>query len=95
MPGWSAYVSENEYQQHIATYVDQTEVSEMSFLCNVKQFKKKPGQINTCDSQHDALVRASTRSSAGYAVSGVGLVICSRHCLIRKNGAGDLQLGEK
>ena len=42
MPGWSAYVSENEYQQHIATYVDQTEVSEMSFLCNVKQFKKKP-----------------------------------------------------
>ena len=41
MPGWSAYVSENEYQQHIATYVDQTEVSEMSFLCNVKQFKKK------------------------------------------------------
>jgi hypothetical protein len=23
------------------------------------------------------------------------VVICSRHCLIRRNGAGDLQLGEK
>ena len=32
MPGWSAYVSENEYQQHIATYVDQTEVSVFFFF---------------------------------------------------------------
>ena len=52
-------------------------------------------QINTCESQHDALVRAATRSSPGYAVSGTVAVICSRHCLIRKNGAGDLQKGEK
>ena len=54
-----------------------------------------PEQINTCESQHDALVRAGTRSSPGYAVSGTLLVICSRHCMIRKNGAGDLQLSEK
>ena len=52
-------------------------------------------QINTCESQHDALVRAATRSSPGYAVSGTVAVICSQHCLIRKNGAGDLQKGEK
>ena len=32
MPGWSAYVSEKEYQQHIATYVDQTEVSVFFFF---------------------------------------------------------------
>ncbi|KIJ89495.1 hypothetical protein K443DRAFT_57950, partial [Laccaria amethystina LaAM-08-1] len=51
-------------------------------------------QINTCESQHDALVRAATRSSPGYAVSGAVVVICSRHCMIR-NGAGDLQKGEK
>jgi len=55
----------------------------------------KNKQINTCESQHDALIRAGTRKSPGYAVSGVALVICSRHCMIRKNGAGDLQLGEK
>jgi hypothetical protein len=53
------------------------------------------GQINTCESRHDALVRASTRSTPGYAVSGAVVVICSRHCMIRRNGAGDLQLGEK
>src|ERR1700679_4331751 len=51
-------------------------------------------QINTCESQHDALVRANTRSYSGYAVSGTSLVICSRHCMIRKNGAGDLTKGE-
>ncbi|PPQ81721.1 hypothetical protein CVT24_003406, partial [Panaeolus cyanescens] len=52
-------------------------------------------EINTCNSEHDAIVRAATRSTPGYSVSGVGLVICSRHCLIRRNGAGDLQKGEK
>ena len=36
-----------------------------------------------------------TRSSPGYAISGAVVVICSRHCLIRRNGAGDLQKGEK
>ena len=94
MPGWAAYVSEKEYQNHIADYVDQSEVSEL-FYSRPQTIHHGCPQINTCDSQHDALVRAGTRSSAGYAVSGVGLVICSRHCLIHKNGAGDLQLGEK
>ena len=57
--------------------------------------QRAPQQINACESQHDALIRAGTRSSPGYAVSGTTLVICSRHCMIRKHGAGDLQLGEK
>jgi hypothetical protein len=52
-------------------------------------------QVNTCESRHDALVRAATRSTPGYGVSGAVVVICSRHCLVRRNGAGDLQLGEK
>ncbi|KAF9038738.1 hypothetical protein BJ165DRAFT_1531802 [Panaeolus papilionaceus] len=52
-------------------------------------------EINTCNSEHDAILRAATRSTPGYSVSGVGLVICSRHCLICRNGAGDLQKGEK
>ena len=53
------------------------------------------GQVNTCESQHDALVQAATRSTPGYAVSGAMVVICLRHCLVRRNGASDLQLGEK
>lgn len=48
-----------------------------------------------CESRHDALVRVATRSTPGYAVSGAVVVVCSRHCMIWRNGAGDLQLGEK
>jgi len=52
-------------------------------------------QINTCESKHDAIVRAQTRCTPGYAVTSVGVVICSRHALVRRNAAGDLQKGEK
>jgi hypothetical protein len=31
MPRWGAYVLEDEYKTHIATYVDQPEVSEFFF----------------------------------------------------------------
>jgi len=52
-------------------------------------------QINTCESEHDAIVRAQTQCTPGYAVTGVGVVICSRHVLVRRNAAGDPQKGEK
>ena len=40
-------------------------------------------------------MRAAIRRAPGYSVSGTGLVICPRHGMIRKNGAGDLQKGER
>ncbi|KAF6741396.1 hypothetical protein DFP72DRAFT_1115848 [Ephemerocybe angulata] len=52
-------------------------------------------EINTCHSEHDAIVRAAVRCTPGYDVTGAGLVICSRHGLVQPNGAGDLQKGEK
>ncbi|TFK18461.1 hypothetical protein FA15DRAFT_729809 [Coprinopsis marcescibilis] len=52
-------------------------------------------EINTCESEHDAIVRAAVHRTPGYSVTGAGLVICSRNCLIRRNGAGDLQKGER
>lgn len=96
MPGWAAYVPESEYQAHLANYVDQPEVSIDIAMTSLHLLTHQISrQINTCESQHDALVRAATRSAPGYAVSGAVLVICSRHCLIRPNGASDLQKGEK
>ena len=52
-------------------------------------------KINTCQSEHDALVRAAVRCTPGYKVTGVILVLCPRHGLVQKNGVGDLQKGEK
>ncbi|KIL68676.1 hypothetical protein M378DRAFT_184632 [Amanita muscaria Koide BX008] len=52
-------------------------------------------EINTCQSEHDAIVRAAVRNTPGYRVTGTVLIICPRHGLVRKNGAGDLQKGER
>lgn len=38
---------------------------------------------------------AHTRHSKGYNSTGAGGVVCARHGLVRKNGLGDLQKGEK
>jgi hypothetical protein len=52
-------------------------------------------QINTCHSEHDAITRAAVRCTPGYSATGAGLVICSRHGLVKGNGVGDLQKGER
>ena len=92
MPGWGAYVPEVGFKDHITKHANDPQVSVVVILHMI--FLTFAQIINTCESEHDALVRANTRSSPGYAISGASLVICSRHCLIRKNGAGDLYLGE-
>ena len=49
---------------------------------------------NLCDSSLHAIDHANSRGSASYNASGVGAVQC-RHMLVRKNGVGDLQKGER
>ena len=48
-----------------------------------------------CSSQHNALLAANTRKSDGYKATGVGAVVCGRHNIVRPNGVGDLQKGER
>ena len=93
MPGGGAFVEESAYQAHICNYIGQPEVRCCVFYGIFPMICVT--QISTCQSEHDAIVRASTRNTPGYAVSGTGLVICSRHSLVRKNGAGDLRKGER
>ncbi|KAM6489975.1 hypothetical protein JOM56_014554 [Amanita muscaria] len=69
-------------------------VHESKYQEHIRNYVDQP-EINTCQSEHEAIVRASTRNMPGYAVSGAGLVLCSRHSLVRKNGVGDLQKGER
>ena len=52
-------------------------------------------KVNTCQSEHDALVCAAVRSTPSYKVTGTILVICTHHGLVQLNGVGDLQKGEK
>lgn len=39
--------------------------------------------------------KATTRANDGYLVTGVGAVICARSGMVRSNGVGDLQKGER
>jgi Kyakuja-Dileera-Zisupton transposase len=48
-----------------------------------------------CESELRAVDHANTKFSKGYQATGVGGVICARHSLVRKNGLGDLQKGER
>ncbi|KAH9475388.1 hypothetical protein JR316_0012499 [Psilocybe cubensis] len=45
--------------------------------------------------EHNAIVQASIQNTPDYTVSGVGLVLCSRHLLVCQNGVGDLQKEER
>ncbi|PPR06471.1 hypothetical protein CVT24_002571 [Panaeolus cyanescens] len=69
-------------------------VDESSYQSHIEGYKEEP-EVNTCESEHDAIVKASTKATPGYAISGKGLALCTRHLLVRKNGVGDLQKGER
>ncbi|KLO05066.1 hypothetical protein SCHPADRAFT_794115, partial [Schizopora paradoxa] len=51
-------------------------------------------EMNICDSGLHAVDHANLRGSAEYRASGVGACQC-RHMLVRPNGVGDLQRGER
>lgn len=51
-------------------------------------------QPNLCDSELHAIDHTNTKFSDGYLATGVGGVLC-RHALVRKNGLGSLQKGER
>jgi hypothetical protein len=48
-----------------------------------------------CDSNLRAVDHANSKFSKGYVSTGVGGVLCARHCYVRKNGLGNLQKGER
>ncbi|KAM6491450.1 hypothetical protein JOM56_013019 [Amanita muscaria] len=69
-------------------------VHEERYQAFLKDYVDQP-EINTCQSEHDALVRAAIRCTPGYTVTGTALVLCPHHGLVRKNGVRDLQKGER
>ncbi|KAL0948674.1 hypothetical protein HGRIS_010475, partial [Hohenbuehelia grisea] len=69
-------------------------VAEEPYQKHLANYVSQP-EINTCRNDHDAILRVNTRNTPGFNVSGTVLVICARHAFVRKNGAGDLQKGER
>ncbi|KAJ7434219.1 hypothetical protein B0H11DRAFT_2258641 [Mycena galericulata] len=61
-----------------------------SYLLTVTDQK----EMSTC-SGLAALDYANTKFSRGYGAMGVGLGVCARHEFVQRNGAGDLQKGER
>ncbi|KAI0083406.1 hypothetical protein BDY19DRAFT_998587 [Irpex rosettiformis] len=49
---------------------------------------------STCSAEHKAIRNANVPHS-GYLVSGTAACLCNRHMLVRANGLGDLQKGER
>ncbi|KAJ8457732.1 hypothetical protein ONZ45_g18198 [Pleurotus djamor] len=50
---------------------------------------------NLCDSTLKAVDHAQSKVSKGYSSTGVAGTLCARHGLVRKNGLGNLQKGER
>ncbi|KAH8106480.1 hypothetical protein DFH11DRAFT_1549960 [Phellopilus nigrolimitatus] len=72
----------------LAYYVEDTSYKKFLSSCGPQI------EMNVCDSGLHAVDHANARGNDAYTVSGVGACQC-RHMLVRKNGVGDLQKGEK
>ncbi|OBZ73392.1 hypothetical protein A0H81_06621 [Grifola frondosa] len=68
-------------------------VEETRYMSHVAKYGDQKEE-STCSAEHKAILHANLRKE-GYLASGVGAVLCARHALVRKNGVGDLQKGER
>lgn len=90
--GWGHWVPRGPYQEYIQKYGYQAEVCPRFLELLDADYLFQP---NICDSNLRAVDHANTKYSQGYRSTGAGAVVCGRHGLVRKNGLGDLQKGER
>ncbi len=90
--GLAYYVENEEYMSYVGARGAQTEVRYHQIADAILDLNYL--QINVCDSGLHAIDHANTRGGSAYAASGVGACQC-RHMLVKPNGVGDLQKGEK
>jgi hypothetical protein len=91
--GWSYFVKATPYGEHISQATIEKEVSLLEPLVSatfLTCFK-----VVGCGSDFHAVNQANSKSSKDYIASGVVACVCARHCLMQKNGVGDLQRGER
>ena len=90
--GWSYFVQNQKYTEHISQTTIEKEVSSFwSRYC----YYAHAFQVVSCGTDFHAVNQANSRSSKDYLVSGVVACVCARHSLMQKNGVGDLKHGER
>ncbi|KAK7687212.1 hypothetical protein QCA50_009717 [Cerrena zonata] len=69
-------------------------VNDDKFKEYLQTYSTHQTETNTCSAEHKAILNANAHKE-GYLASGVAAVLCGRHSLVRPNGVGDLQKGER
>ena len=94
--GLAYMVNEDQYQAYLDANVGVTELvfSFPLFSLPINRSSHHCDQVTTCGPDLNAVNQAYTKSSQGYAVTGVAAVSC-RHAFVRPKGVLDLQKGEK
>ena len=89
--GWSYFVQNQKYTEHVSQTTIEKEVSLFwPHYC----YYTHAFQVASCGTDFHAINQANSRSSKDYLVSGIVACICARHSLMQKNGVGDLKHGE-
>ena len=90
--GWAYFVENNQYIKHVSQKTEDVEVSNFHFGSSRYSLLFK---VTSCGSDFHAVNQVNRKSTKGYVASGVVACVCARHSLMMKNGAGDLQRGER
>jgi hypothetical protein len=93
--GWSYFVENQAYTEHLAKYGVQVDTVHkfipfskiIELICDFEQ-------RSTCV-KHHAVKDANKSRSENLSVSGIGTIDCIRHNMKRPCAVGDLQKGEK
>lgn len=89
-PGWSYFVEDGKYKEHLRDYVSEADVSHSEW----DGHHLTAVQISTCIA-FAALMQKDSKLTTGLRCSGAGGCVCARHESVRPNGMGDLQKGER
>ena len=96
--GWAYFVESRRYIEHLSQNTDvsqktsDVEVSDLTFNSAWHSFSI---EVTGCSSDFHAVNQVNRKSKKAYAATGVVACVCARHSLMRKNGVGDLQRGER
>lgn len=91
--GWAHWVPRKDFYEYLLANGGAVEVSKTPSLQNF-QTDSILYQPNYYDSDLKAIDTAA-RNTKNYKASGAAACLCVRHGLLRKNGLGSLQIGER